>query len=118
MAITVVSQSIFQTKVATEHQLLRVDSSGVYQFLVSAQSHVLGDVARFAIRTVSISGETLQTIYQPTLANCYSEPVWVSPPIVSPYQSEFAVQVTSSGVTGSGVGSNGPPYAWRVDKIN
>lgn len=118
MAITVVSASIFQTKVGTEHQFVRVDSSGVYQFTVSAQSHVLGDVAHFAMRTVPLSGEALQTIYQPTLANCYSEPIWVSPPIVSPYQTEFTVQVTSSGVTGSGVGSNGPPYAWRVDKIN
>lgn len=118
MSVTVVSQSIFQTLVGTEHQLLRIDSSGVYQFLVSAQSHVLGDVAHFAMRTVPLSGETLQTIYQPTLANCYSEPIWVSPPIVSMYRTEFTVHVTSSGLSGSGTGSNGPPYAWRVDKIN
>jgi hypothetical protein len=118
MAVSVVSESIFQTKVGTEHVLMTVTSAGVFGFMINVGSHVLGDVAVLRIKTAVISGEALDVVFKPTLANCHSEPVIIVPPTISAYQIQYTVEVMSSGLSGSGVGSNGPPYAWRIDKVN
>ena len=119
MPVTVASEGLIQTKVGTEHTLSTANSAGVYVWTVDARSVVAGDVWLLRVREQVRSGSGLGVAYMATYANCLFAPIIKSIPLTMVYSaSEFTVEVTSSGASGSGVGSNGPPFNWRLDNVN
>ena len=119
MPVTVASEGLIQTKVGTEHVITSADSSGVYVWTVDARSTVLGDVFTLRVKEQVRSGSGLGAVYLATYANCLFAPIIKSIPLTSVYSAaEFTVEVTSSGASGSGTGSNGPPLNWRLDNVN
>ena len=119
MPVTVASEGLIQTKVGTEHTLTSANSAGVYVWTIDARSLVLGDVLMLRMKEQVRSGSGLGVAYLATFANCLSMPILKSIPLTMAYSaSEFTVECSSSGVSGSGTGSNGPQMHWRLDNVN
>ena len=78
-----------------------------------------GDVWLLRVREQVRSGSGLGVAYLSTYANCLFAPIIKSIPLTMVYSAaEFTVEVSSSGASGSGVGSNGPSFNWRLDNVN
>jgi len=119
MPVSVVSESLLQTKVGTEHVLMTTNSGGVFVLHTYCGSFVLGDAVEFHAHVAVQSGYAQTLLYFATYANCQFEPVKSSIPVVAAYPAQFMIKCTSAGVTSlTGIGSNGPAIAWRIDNIN
>ena len=119
MPVSVVSESLLQTKVATEHVLMTTNSGGVFIYHSDCTSFVLGDAMILRAKTVIQSAYPQTLLYFATYTNCQFEPLKSSVPVVTAYPAQFTMECTSSGVTSlTGTGSNGPVIAWRIDNIN
>ena len=118
MPVTVASQSILQTRVGTEHLLTTVYSAGVYVYTTDATSFVAGDHMTLRMTEAVRSGDPLRLAYMASYANCQTTLLKASIPLVTAYQAQFTANCTSSGVSSSGTGSNGPQIIWRVLNVN
>ena len=119
MPVAVVSESLLHTKVETEHVLMTTNSGGVFVFHTDCTSFVLGDAVNLRAKTIVQSAYAQTTLYFATYVNCQFEPLKSSIPVVAAYPAQFTIECTSSGVTSlTGIGSNGPVIAWRIDNIN
>lgn len=119
MPVTAVSESIFQTKVGTEHTLTSVVSAGVFVLNTSVQSMIANDMVTFRVKSVVMSAQPLGLVYRATYQHSMSyDPIKSSVPITSMYRADFTLECNSSGAASSGVGSNGPVIAWRVDNVS
>ena len=118
MAIIVASLGIIQTLVGTEHVLTAINSAGVYVYTTDITSFVAGDHMTLRITEAMRSGDPLRLIYLASYANCQTTLLKASVPLVTAYQAQFTANCTSSGVSSSGAGSNGPQIIWRVLNVN
>ena len=119
MPITVFSSGIFQTKVGTSHILTITTTLGVFQFKSYVGSMVTGDNVDLRVRTAVYSGLAMGIEFQKTFVGTQSpEVVRTSIPVTTITTAEYVVSATSSGVSSSGTGSNGPQVAWAVFGIN
>ena len=117
MAVTVNTTALLATKVGTEHIVAVASAAGVYVFAVAANSMVLGDNVIFRAYDRQPAGSALMPAYAGTYANCQTSLMKYSIPIPVAHSAQFSVEVTSGGASGSGVGSNGPPFDWRLTTI-
>lgn len=118
MPVIVASEGIQTTLVGTEYILTTVASPGVYVWTIQANSQRMGDTTIFRIKENVRSGGPLITAFFGTYANCLSSQAVVAPPFTMVYSaSQLSLEVTAS-VSGTGTGSAGPPYQWRLDQIN
>lgn len=118
MAVTVLSFSIFQTKVGTNHILSITSSPGVYVFQSSCKSMRAGDVVEFLIQTAIASGEPIDTAFFASFAGSQYDPIKLGVPLTTAHTASFLTRCGSSGLAGSGVGSNGPQIGWTLLRVN
>jgi len=119
MPITVFSAGIFATKVGTSHILTITDTAGVYQFKAHVGSLITGDNVALRMRTSIRSGDVIGIEFERTFVNTITpEVIRTSIPMTTVTTGEYLINVTSSGVAGSGTGSNGPVIGWTVLGIN